>query len=370
MYYEVYDCLQSNKNNPIDSKLLQQYLNKSFIDSFFEGRSYVDENQYNKKEDLKRLIENCYPFILVQRIISGIAKSVWLGFDPSVLSIDSLDSTGRLKVPHTSMFFNLESPCVYLRSAPGSELNYSETSLCEWENIFLACAEKIENEIGVQPKKEGFRSNLVRTLEGIYSLHSTHPRRCAWVRFLYEIVMSGNSVNLAEFEKKHNIKFIVKKYDQGFILTINEHEVYPYLEFNWMKQIKTIDTSSGLSELVNEVSDFNDSFEVYSAINKFLIGKLPLCHFYINEHMFVAKEEHSFNNYYDFFVKGWKQEGEYCVHFLANETTKLESLPIDKFALKLKEMKYSIILGMSSVTKKKESFFLSRPYMVKDLSLA
>lgn len=354
MYYEIFEEIKyaDESNKEIDSLKL---VNKSFLDSFYEVRSEINPI-YKESDDYNRIVGLNYSYLFYQKMVSGIAKSVFIGLDPWSVGEKIFLPSGRLKVPGKSLRIDSRKPILYFH---GDVFSYENCSLKRWEDELIGSSENLNKKLNLSITREGFRAHINRILEIIYSMSSSaKKRRTNWTIFLHELIILQKTFSSDELSQ---LGFVVKK-DDGFLKVLDYNfSTRDYLEFKLMADLGMIKTDSiHVPELTGT------SIEKYSQLNAAVLGKIPLCHFYINEHMFVGKEEFTLDQYTEYFVHPWTKSSNVRITFLENETNKMMEKSLSDFKAKLQEMKYSIICGFHEVSGGQNLHFTSEPKMVKD----
>jgi hypothetical protein len=361
MYYEVLDDIVYGyeKNKTLTEISL---VNKSYLDSFFDLRSVLHRKR-PIEEELYQFVQKNHAYLYYQKLIHGVCKSTFLGFNLFNLKGDIFSESGRLKVPEHDLELHLGEPCLFFIS--DQQFNFQSSQFQKWEDEVFKIQDSINSLLKVQITREGFRANLYRTLEIIYSMRSSATkRRTNWTVFLHELIIQQRSFDRSEIETRFG--FQLGSCGNAFKLTDLLFPTQKYLEFDHHKSLGMISTFSIAETL--DLGDQRNPMETFSRLNRRLLGKIPLCHFYLNEHMFVYKEEFEFNHYYDLFVKAWTEDKKIKIHFKENETGLEKSLAIDQFAKELREKKYSLTYGFSS--DETQICFSAEPKMLKDLSRA
>jgi hypothetical protein len=348
MYYELFDELRHSEEvqKPIPLQLL---INKSYLDAFYDLRSEIFPI-YDRKKDLNRLIEKSYPYLLTQKIIHGIAKAVFLGLDPACWKSSVFLPSGRMSVPDNEMHFSLDQPCLYFQS---DKINYEQSALQVWENAYLELAPHLTREFGIQITAAGFRAQLYRILEILFSYRCDSPKRSAWVIFLQELIIHGKEFDSNSMPEHLNsttsgTRVVIR--DKSF-------KTLPYLEYTHNQSLGEFST------LVDEKLTLPDgAMNSYSALNEYLMGKVPMCHFSIGELMFIAKDEYSMNQYYQWYVRPWTESKNVEVYYLDNDLRTQRMSLIQDFPGVLRLSKYALVLGY----KADGICYSAEPKMLKD----
>ena len=352
MYYEIYDEIRQALENQ-QSPDLQKLINKSYLDIFYDLRSEIT-HIYDENKDRERLIGDNYTYLFSQKIINGIAKAIFLGLKPGEWMEDLFLPSGRMKVPSGALEFDLALPCLYLSKA--ETISYAETHLMKWEDEFMKLAPALLKNPGIIISREGFRAHLYRILEIIFSYRHDHPKRSRWVEFIHELMIHGKSFTQSQLAQEFSLV------DLGDSILVKDvaFKTLPYLEYHLSAELGTLSTQSTLTMPASQ-----DPLELFSAINQYLIYRLPICHFSIGELMFIAKDEYSLNQYYDWYIKNWTTSKDIQIIYLDNELKVKKEISLDAFPNELKRMQYSIVLGFKAKQGEREIFYSAEPKMLK-----
>jgi hypothetical protein len=346
MYYEVFEEIRKGSFSH------QELINKCVIDSIYRPKSQI-QDIYNSVQDHKSLLENSYPYIIYQKVLMGISTAVFFGMDPYSWNEGFFLENCRIKVPKNPLNLYMTWPSLIFES--GDTLSFKKSSLAKWDIELRKISSSIQKITGVTITEEGFRAHTYRILENLMSLQAQSPKRTRWAEFLHEILIIDKTFTLSELKEK----FTISNLEDGRILVEDREFISKdYLEFNFMKKIGHLNTQIMTQELKTE----EDAFGLFSKVNDLIMGKIPLSHFYIGQHMFVGKEEFNLNNYYDYYIKTWGINNELTVHYLNNPTGERESCSIEEFPKKLKQSEYIIVLG---VTEKSRGTVDAQPRMLK-----
>jgi hypothetical protein len=360
MYYEVYDDLVfSNQNNKALPAI--SLINKSYLDIFFDGHSFLG-HRYSQEHEVSRLVQKSNPFLFYQKLILGVSKGTFLGFNVFRLPENFFTDQGRIKVPEVDLEFVLGDPCLLFTS---KELRFETSQFQKWEDELFKIEDSINTFLNVKINSEGFKANLYRTLEIMYAMKSSAPkRRTNWTVFLHELIVHKKVFTKDELASRFG--FLIEQEGEYFRVTDPLFPTHHHLEFQHQKSLGRISTRK-LAETL-DLSDQSKPITTFSRINEHLLGKIPLCHFHLNEHMFVYKEEFELNQYYDFFMKPWTGDKNLKIIFRENETNEEKSQPFSEFARELRKLRYSLVEGF--VSEDSGICYSAEPKMVKDLSLA
>lgn len=351
MYYEVFEEIKHAQENSISLKDIQ-LINKSLIDSFYEIRSQINPI-YKEEDDYNRIVGKNYSYILYQKIISGIAKSIFLGVNPWSWDRPAILPSGRLSVPLTPLLIDSRFPLLFFRS---TEISYENSSIKKWEDEVIAASEHLNSKLGVSITREGFRANLNRILEILFSMRSdSSKRRTNWTIFLHDLIILQKS-----FTKDELTNFQFDEFDGYTEIVDPSFKSHNYLEFLHLSSLSRTNSSEFKMALSGHTA-----IERYSSFNSQIISKIPLCHFYVNEHMFIGKEEYTFEQYLDFYVYSWTKSPHIHLVYLENGTSTKKTLPLNKFKEELGKMKYSLLLGFFEERDGKV-YYSAEPKMVKD----
>jgi hypothetical protein len=354
MYYEIYEELKSYSDQN-QAPHLGKIVNKALIDSFFDLRSQIHPI-YKEEDDSRRLVGNNYPYLFYQKIIHGIARSIFVGLDPWGLGDNIFLASGRIKIQETPLRFNSTYPLLFFKSDGG--LNFSNSSIKKWEDELMYRSESINSKLNLTITREGFRAHLYRILEILYSMRSSSKkRRTNWTVFLHEFIILQKEFGKEELK---NLGFEIQEFNGFKILFDENFPTVDYLEFNFLKNLGLFDSSE-----IKLPTLTGTALEQYSTVNKHLMGKIPLCHFFINEHMFIGKEEYSLQQYTEYFVHPWTKAQDLQIHYVENGTGIKKEAGFDQFTRELSQMKYSIVLGFHENRDKSEMYFSAEPKMVK-----
>jgi hypothetical protein len=355
MYYEIFDELhhcQLTGSAPDAHALVK----KSLLDGIFEVHSLLAAPR-SVEADLQRLVGSSYPYFYYQKIMGGMAMALFLGLDVTAWSgQDIFHPQGRLRIPDSELTLHLARPTLHFKD--DREFSFANSQLQLWLEGLMAISEPLSRLTGVVVTVEGFRAHLYRIIEHFYAMATTDPRRRGkWITFLHDLLVMDRKFSREELEAK------------GFTITPErscrvedpEFIYHDYLEFNLMKQLGTI-SSTQLSQGIELGSVVSDPTKAYSLINQGLLGRLPLCNLYVNEHMFVGKEEYSLNQYHEYYIRSWTTANDIILYYQENGTGLKKEAPIADFARELKDTKYSLVFGYSQGGQ----YFYARPRMVKD----
>jgi hypothetical protein len=352
MYYELFDEIRHSVNSK-QKISWKKLVNKSYIDSFYEVRSEISPI-FDFKVDLDRLIQKNYPYLLSQKILSGMAKGIFLGLKPEKWMEDMLLPSGRIKVPETNLTFDLEHPCLYIKKQ--ENISFADTSLQVWENAFLKIAPDLEKNPGIKISREGFKAQVYRILEFIYGMKCDSPKRSPWVEFIHLLMIHGKTFTLAEIKQNYQ----VEEAGDWLVIRDTKFKTRPYLEYVHNRNLGLVKTSA-----ITEVKTDQNDKTIYSALNTSLLGKLPLCHFSIGELMFISKDEYQMNQYYEWYIQPWTTSKDISVAVLDNNTFEYKKYAISDFANVLKTNNYAIVLGFTFIEDGKEVCFSAEPKMLK-----
>lgn len=349
MYYEIFDELRiaAEAGESIDPQLL---INKSYIDSFYDVRSQI-RPIYDRKNDLDRLIQKNYTYFFTQKIVHGISKAIFLGVDPDAWEKDFFFPSGRMKVPKNPINFTLGEPTLLFENS--DTFSYATSSLQKWEDAYLTLAPALLEEFNLKISADGFKAQLYRILEIIFSYRFDGKKRSSWVVFLHELIIHGKTFKREELPSRFTLSSKSNRLelrDPGF-------ETLPYLEYIHNRQLGNLETT-----VPKDMKLTGDAMADFSAINKYLLGRIPMCHFSIGELMFIAKDEYHLNQYYDWYVKTWTQAKDIEIFYLDNDHHSRKSCDIKDFPEQLRRMKYAIVLGFKSG----ETYYSAEPKMLKD----
>lgn len=354
MYYEVFEEIRAFSNANTGPEKLK-LINKCYIDSVFEVRSQINPI-YKDEDDFKRLTGNSYAYIFYQKIISGIAKAIFVGMNPWSWDSSIFLRSGRLSVPGNSLEIDGRHPLLYFQ---GDVYSYDNSSLKKWEDELFLIQDSLNQKLKLNLSREGFRAHLYRILEILFSMKSSSPkRRTSWSVFLHELLILQKTFSR---EDLLHLNFQIEQRNFFSKVVDTSFPTLDYLEFKFLAKQGIINTD----EISIQVTE-KDPLKVYSEINLQLTGKIPLCHFYINEHMFVGKEEYSLNQYIEYYISPWTKSSKLFISYLENGTAEEKCEEIADFARTLKVMKYSIILGFHEVLDGKKLSYSAEPRMVKD----
>lgn len=353
MYYEIFEELKYCDNTNTLSNT-SQLVNKSFIDSFFEIRSQINPI-YNETEDYKRLVGNNYSYLFYQKIISGIAKSIFLGFNSLTLKEPIFLPSGRIKIPSQNLQFHFQNPTIFFNSW---DLSYSNSSIQTWEDELFGISHDLNSKLKLSISREGFRANLYRILEILFSMKSSsQKRRTNWTVFLHEFIILQKKFSLSDIQ---NLGLSVMENSPFFYIVDPSFPVLNYLEFAHLHRLGTVNTES-----IKITPLSGTSIEKYSQFNSQIQGRLPICHFHLNEHMFVYKEEFSLSQYVEFFIHPWSKSREIFLTYIENDTHQINTLSLSDFTDMLAEMKYALILSFHEMRDNSKIFFSAEPRMIK-----
>jgi hypothetical protein len=348
MHYELYDELRHSEEiqKPIPLQLL---INKSYLDAFYDLRSEIFPI-YDRKKDLDRLIQNSYPYLLTQKIIHGIAKAIFLGLDPACWESSIFLPSGRMSVPAEEMHISPGQPCLYFQS---DKITYDQSVLQLWENAYLELAPHLAKEFGIQISADGFRAQLYRILEILFSYRSERTKRSAWVIFLHELIIHGKQFDISNIQEGFSSTIIEKR----VLIKDENFKTLPYLEYTHNQSLGEISTLSD-KKLFPDAG----SLKIYSHLNQSLLGKIPMCHFSIGELMFIAKDEYKMNQYYEWYVRPWTDSKEVEIYYLDNDLRSQRMSLIQDFPAVLRTSKYALVLGF----KANGFYYSAEPKMLKD----
>jgi hypothetical protein len=353
MYHEIFDELRYCETNSLELAPIQ-LLNKSLIDSFYDVRSQINPI-YDENNDHKRLVGSNYPYLFYQKMITGIAKAVFVGFNPWSLGKDIFLPSGRLKVPTQPLIFNYEYPLIYFNQ---NIFSYDNSSLKKWEDEILASAPFINANLNISITKDGIRANLYRVLEILFSMRSSsNKRRTNWTIFLHELLIQGRVFTQETLEQ---LGFSIHQ-TEGFTKVIDTHfPTHDYLEFRYLRNLNEINYSA-----ISNLELSGSAMDKYMQFNNEICGKVPLVHFGINEHMFVYKEEYSLEQYINFYVYPWTKASQIFLTYIDNIEARTTTSSIEEFKSSLSRCRYAIVLGFFEKRDGKELNYYSEPRMVK-----